>query len=95
MSTAMDMQKLDKERQTRLFERMIEAFLKEWMPEDHYMAMEFERGLHMLVRQIYRDAQEPLLEHMTKLSSAFQTFPLTLPNQPNPQTLPNAPANVR
>jgi hypothetical protein len=71
MSTAMDMQKFDKERQTRLFEQMMESFLKEWLPEDHYMAIDFERDFHMLVRQIYRDAQEPLLDHIAKISGAM------------------------
>jgi len=71
MSTAMDMQKFDKERQTKLFERMMESFLKEWMPEDHYMAVDFERDFHMLVRQIYRDAQEPLLDHIAKISGTM------------------------
>jgi hypothetical protein len=75
MSTAMDMLKFDKERQSKLFERMMEAFLKEWLPEDHYMAIDFERDFHMLVRQIYRDAQEPLLDHITKLSRAMAMFP--------------------
>lgn len=82
MSTAIDMMKMDKERQARMFEAMIEAFLKEWMPEDHYMAIDFERQFHMLVRQIYRDAQEPLLEHITKLASAMPMFPQSIgPNR--------------
>ena len=76
MSSAIDMMKLDEGRQTRLFEQMIEAFLKEWMPEDHYMAIDFERQFHMLVRQIYRDAQEPVLKH---ISSILGAMPMNLP----------------
>lgn len=80
MTTAIDM---DKERQTRIFEQMIEAFLKEWMPEDHYMAIDFERQFHMLVRQIYRDAQEPLLDRITALASAM-TMQFMVPNEKQP-----------
>ena len=80
MSSAIDMMKMDKERQTRMFEAMIEAFLKEWMPEDHYMAIDFERQFHMLVRQIYRDAQEPLLDHITKLAGAMPMMQFMIPN---------------
>ncbi len=75
MSSAIDMMKMDKERQTRMFEAMIESFLKRWMPEDRRDAAEFDRDFHMLVRQIYRDAQEPLLDHITKLASAMPMFP--------------------
>lgn len=85
--SAIDMIKLDQERQTRMFERMMETFLKEWMPEDHYMAIDFERDFHMLVRQIYRDAQEPLLDHITKLALSIPMFPQRI--------IPDGPANVR
>lgn len=75
MISAIDMKSMDKERQARIFESMIEAFLNRYKPTDRYEASEFERDLHMLVRQIYRDAQDPLLDHITKLISAMPMMP--------------------
>ena len=60
----------EKERQAQIFEHMIEAFLKRHKPNDRYDAAEFERELFMLVRQIYQDAQAPLLDTITKIAMA-------------------------
>lgn len=59
----------------QIFERRLEAFLKEWQPEDHYMAMEFHRDLHMLVRDIYDGAQAPILKHLTEVMKAWPIAP--------------------
>lgn len=78
MPTATDIMMRNKEREGRIFEAMIESFLKRWMPNDHHDAVQFERELHMLVRQIYQDAQAPLLDHITKIYSVMPMLPATI-----------------
>ena len=72
MQTATDsiLKRDEKVRQAQIFEHMIEAFLKRHKPNDRYDAAEFERELFMLVRQIYQDAQAPLLDTITKIAMA-------------------------
>ena len=83
MSTAMDMMKMDKERQARMFEAMMESFLKRWEPDHQEDRYAFHAELHSLIRQVYRDAQEPLLDHITKLAGAMPMFPTIIAGQPN------------
>lgn len=63
----------DKERRKRVFEYQIEAFIETWKPYDRRNASRFETELIMLIRQVYADAQEPILEQLTK---TIQCYPL-------------------
>lgn len=73
MISATDM---NKERQDMVFERMMEAFVKRYAPDDLPEAAQFHAELHSLVRQIYRDAQEPLLNYITKITESMTTVPI-------------------
>jgi hypothetical protein len=57
------------EREKRRFELMMEAFFKEWAPQDGFDRDRFDRELFSLVRQIYHDAQVPVLEQLGKIAS--------------------------
>jgi len=59
------------ERRKMAFEYGIESFLNQWKPQDRYEASQFEAQLHSLVRQIYADAQEPILDRFTKLAMSI------------------------
>jgi len=62
----------DKEMRRRMFEDMIEHFTYNYRPVDKTReAYSFDRDLHCLVRQIYADAQAPLLEHLSKIIMAW------------------------
>lgn len=65
-----DNAKLDEGRNRMIFEQMMESFIKRWAPEDKYEIARFDAELHSLLRQVYRDAQDPLLIHMEKIMSA-------------------------
>ena len=72
MTTATEAIKADaSERRKRTFEYQIEGFLNQWKPQDRYEASQFEAQLISLVRQIYADAQEPVLDHLTKIAMAM------------------------
>lgn len=73
--TAIDMQKMDRDRQARIFEAMMESFLKRWEPHHQEDRYAFHAELHSLIRQVYRDAQEPLFDQITKMASAIPMFP--------------------
>lgn len=79
MTTATIMAQRDEERERMIFEHMVEAFTKTYRPKDPYDAAEFDRLLFSIVRQIYRDAQQPLLDQITKIMMAMplagQIFP--------------------
>ena len=65
------------DRERRLFEYMIEAFVQAWAPQDRYERSQFDTQLHSLVRQIYADAQQPVLEQLGKIGmySPLPVFP--------------------
>lgn len=65
------------ERDKRIFEMRVEEFYKRWAPEDPHERSQFEGALFSIVRQIYTDAQAPLLEQLTKIAMAapFIGFP--------------------
>ena len=67
MQTAME--HFRKEREKRVFELGMEDFLRQWAPDDPYERAQFEAQLFSLVRQIYCDAQEPILEQLGKVAS--------------------------
>lgn len=56
-----------KDREKRLFELGMEDFFRQWAPTDPYERSQFDAQLFSLVRQIYRDAQEPVLEQLGKI----------------------------
>lgn len=68
MATATEMiQQRDKDRQERIFQIRLEEFFRNYTPEDPREAAQFNTDLMMLVRQLYADAQEPLLKHITAM----------------------------
>jgi hypothetical protein len=64
----------DKDRKKRLFEYRLDAFLKQYRPDDPHLAHRFECELILLVREVYADAQEPLLKAIC--GTALLTQPL-------------------
>jgi len=52
-------------RQRMIFEKMIEAFIKNWKPSDQLDAYQFEAQLFSIIRQLYFDAQQPALDRLT------------------------------
>lgn len=75
-ATSIDMQKRERELQSRAFEARAEQFFKDWCPGSPEDDAAFHRDLMMLVRTIYQDAQAPLLDHIMKLASAMPMPPL-------------------
>lgn len=61
----------------RAFEHHLEAFLKKWTPEDRDAAWHFNTELVMMVRQIYEDAQQPILDRFTQLAMSMPLPMLT------------------
>ncbi len=61
---------------TMIFERMVEHFIKTWAPEDPRERAEFAAGLQIIVRQVYTDAQRPILDRFTKLAMSMPSFPI-------------------
>ena len=56
----------------RGFELRMEHFINEWAPEDdRFSRAAFETELIALVREIYADAQAPLLDHLSKITMAM------------------------
>jgi hypothetical protein len=53
----------------RAFEARMEAFIQQWAPEESYSRARFDMELIQLVREIYNDAQQPVLEQLGKLVS--------------------------
>lgn len=85
--TMVDHEKRREDLDRRMFEQMAESFFKKWSPQgDNYQIARFHAEFYSLVRQIYRDAQEPVLKQMTQVMSAMPMFPLM------PQRLPDTPA---
>lgn len=83
-TTMQAMRGRDNELRKRMFETMMEAFVRRWQPPivgsaDQGLAgdnAQFHGELHSLIRQVYADAQAPLLEQMTKLISVMPMYPL-------------------
>lgn len=50
----------------RMFEDMIGGFYTRWGPKDERDRDLFATQLHSIIRQAYRDAQEPLLSSISK-----------------------------
>jgi hypothetical protein len=48
----------------RMFEDMIVSFVKTYAPQSRRENAEFHRDLHSLIRQVYADAQEPVMKHL-------------------------------
>lgn len=65
-----------KELDERVFEQRLRNFIETWKPEDRFDASDFEAQLVMLVRQIYTDAQAPLMDHISKLVSTMPLYPI-------------------
>lgn len=63
-------------REARIFELQMEQFWKNWAPDDKYEAARFQAELSSLVRQIYREAQDPLLKQMMALMATMPTLPI-------------------
>ena len=65
-------------KEDRIFVMQMEQFWKRWAPDDKYEASQFHAELSMLVRQTVREAQEPLLDQISKMAGAFPLFPQIL-----------------
>jgi hypothetical protein len=72
MPTASDVvARHDEDHQRATFEHMVESFSKNYRPVNPNEAYYFDRDFYSLVRQIYRDAQQPLLDQLTKIISVL------------------------
>jgi hypothetical protein len=82
--TAMHIAENDKKRNTAIFEQQVEDFFRRFAPEDRSERVQFELSLFSLVRQIYADAQEPLLKQLTATIGAMATVqtPVIFPPDP-------------
>lgn len=74
MST-IDHEKARQEIDDRVFVQQMEQFWKRWAPEDRYEAATFHAELSMLIRQTYRDAQEPLMKQLAAWGAAMPWLP--------------------
>lgn len=57
----------------RMFEAMLSEFLTRYKPDDPIEANRFHIDLIMLVRQVYTDAQAPVLEHLSRRAMSVPT----------------------
>jgi len=62
------------ERDARIFELGMEQFWKRWAPDDKYEAARFHAELSSLVRQVYHDAQNPMIEQISAMLSAMSAM---------------------
>lgn len=72
----------------RMLEARIKAFIANYRPKEGPEQTDFEGDLMMLVRQIYADAQAPLLKNITQM---FSVMPMPMPMA----IIPDGPANNR
>jgi hypothetical protein len=76
--TSTNWDKLRSEREMAIFECRMEAFSKRWAPEHQPDVAHFHAELHCLVRQIYADAQAPILKQLTDIYAAMPMSPFIL-----------------
>ncbi len=62
--------------EAKMFESMMEDFIRRWSPEDPRERAEFAARLHSIVRKIYREAQEPVFNELHRLISMLPVYPL-------------------
>lgn len=81
MNTALmvDHEKRNKELNERMLDARIKAFIANYRPKEGWEQTDFEGDLLMLVRQIYADAQAPLLKQITDMCAAM---PVIIPKHP-------------
>lgn len=60
----------EQERERMRFEILMHRFLERWAPADPRDRDEFDRELLYLVRTIYVDAQQPVLDRLTQIAMA-------------------------
>jgi hypothetical protein len=65
--------------EVRIFEQRMEQFWKNWAPADKYKAARFQAELHAMVREIYREAQEPAMKQLASIISALPMPSMFLP----------------
>ena len=58
--------------ETRIFEQRMEQFSKNWAPDVPAIAARFHSEFHALVREIYYEAQKPLMEQLSTLIQSLQ-----------------------
>ncbi len=68
-ATMINMKAMEKELSDSIMQRRIESFCEDWQPKDPQHIGRFVADLHMLVKSIYVEAQEPLLSQYTKMIS--------------------------
>lgn len=64
----------EKQIRKRMFEHMLEGFINHWAPADLRARAEFETQIVSLVRQVYDDAQAPVLD---RLLAVYERLPMT------------------
>lgn len=72
VQTATEQQRKDDE--ATILNRTIEAFLREWRPENRSDAVMFELALINLVRVIHRDAAKPYEKTMESMMKSLSPF---------------------
>ncbi len=66
-------------KQKKEFEYMVEGFIKRWRSNDRYDGAQFEAELITIIRQVYTDAQAPLLKHITDIAMRMPFPPMLKP----------------
>lgn len=66
-----DHEKRAKEMNERMLDGRIKAFIANYRPKEGWEQTDFEGDLLMLVRQIYADAQAPLLKQITDMCAVM------------------------
>lgn len=79
-ATAIGMMERETEMRKRGFELQLESFMRQWGPDDPRERAEFEMQFVSLVRQIYTDAQAPILDRFTKLAMSIPMPSFISPN---------------
>ena len=69
---------LKREHDRKQFEYQMEDFIKRWAPDDRYERSQFDAQLISLVRQIYADAQQPVLDQLGKVAMFSPLPPIIL-----------------
>lgn len=78
MATAVDWEKQKSDREMAIFELRMEQFFKNWAPEERSDCARFHMELVCLVRQIYADAQAPLVKQLTDICATMPIAPFVL-----------------
>ena len=65
----------EKTRRIYIHERMLEAFISDWAPEDRADRSQFCAQLTNIVRQVSADAQQPIMDQYLKIMAMIPVPP--------------------